>query len=214
MTKEARMTKGRHSVIRHSDFVILPSFRHSVIRHSHLFSSIPQRAMSAMLTTIPLELRTLTRRDIPDLLAIERASYSDPWGEATFDGVLRSSRSFAIAASLHGELRGYLIGEQEGGRAQILNLCVEAGARRRGVGSRLIAAVARHLRRRQRLVAIVAEMNVAAQLFYRSRQFHAVTILRHLRPEVTHPDAYLFEYRPGEFAAPFMPANRVFHFGF
>ena len=160
-----------------------------------------------MITSLQFCVRALSRRDVPEALAIERACYSSPWGEADFDVVLRSPRSFALVAELDGELCGYLIGEQEAGRVQVLNLCVAARARRRGVASCLVHAVARQLRARQRLVTIVSERNLAAQLFFHSQGFHAVTILRRFWQSAD--DAYLFEYRHGEPTAPFMPANRV-----
>jgi ribosomal-protein-alanine N-acetyltransferase len=155
------------------------------------------------------QLRALARRDVPEVLAIERACFSDPWGESAFDLALRSPRSFAVAAEYCGELCGYLIGEQEGGRVQVLNLCVDPRARRRGVATRLLNCVADQLRRRQRLVTIVSERNLPAQLFYRARGFRAVTILHRFWPSYGDDDAYLFEYRPGEIEGPFMPANRV-----
>lgn len=160
-----------------------------------------------MTTSLPFCVRALTRRDVPDVLTIERACYSLPWSEAHFDFVLRSPRTFALAADLEGELCGYLIGEQEAGRVEVRNLCVDARARRRGIASCLVRAVARQLRRRQRLVTIVSECNLAAQLFCRSQGFWAVTILR--KWATSGADGYLFEYRRGEPAAPFMPANRV-----
>jgi ribosomal-protein-alanine N-acetyltransferase len=162
-----------------------------------------------MLTSLFFNLRALTRRDLPDVLAIERASFSDAWSENDFDRVLRSPRSFAVVAEFEGELCGYLIGEQEGGRVQVLNLCVAPPARRRGVASSLVRRIARQLRGRQRLVTIVSERNLPAQLFYRSQEFRAVTILRCCWPAYSDDDAYLFEYRPGERSAPFMPANRI-----
>jgi ribosomal-protein-alanine N-acetyltransferase len=161
-----------------------------------------------VVNSIFFQLRALTRRDVPELLVIERACYSAPWGEADFDHALRSPRSFTLAAECHGELCGFLIGEQEAGRVQVLNLCVHPRARRRGIASCLIRAVARRLRGQQRLVTIVCERNLPAQLLFRSQAFRAVTILRRFFPG-TGDDAYLFEYRPGEPAAPFMPANRV-----
>ena len=159
--------------------------------------------------SIPIRLRALNRRDLSDVLAIERASFSDAWQESDFDHVLRSPRAFAVVAEFDGEVCGYLIGEQEGGRVQVLNLCVAPLVRRRGVASSLVRRIARQLRGRQRLVTIVSERNLPAQLFYRSQEFRAVTVLRRCWPAYSDDDAYLFEYRPGERAAPFMPANRV-----
>ena len=155
-----------------------------------------------------IRLRPLARRDLSDVLAIERASFAAPWCEADFDGLLRSRRGFALVADCEGELCGYLVGECEAGRVQVLNLAVDARARRRGVAGCLVRAVARQLQGRQRLVTIVSERNLAAQLFYRAQSFCAVTILRRFWP-ATGDDAYLFEYRPGQRLAPFLPANRV-----
>ncbi|HET6878678.1 MAG TPA: GNAT family N-acetyltransferase [Pirellulales bacterium] len=160
-----------------------------------------------MLTKLSHQVRPLARRDLADVLAIERACYCDPWSESDFDRILRSPRSFALAAEDRGELCGYLIGEREGGRVQLWNLCVDHRARRRGVATRLLRRVARQLRQGQRLMTIVSERNLPAQLFYRAQEFRAVSILRFFWSPTD--DAYLFEYRPGESAAPFLPANRV-----
>jgi ribosomal-protein-alanine N-acetyltransferase len=168
----------------------------------------PSRTMvQPSLASIPIQLRALTRRDLADVLAIERASFTDAWSEREFDLMLRSPRSFAFVAEMCEEVCGYLIGEQEGRRVQVHNLCVDPRARRRGVASSLIRRIARQLQGRQRLVTIVSERNVPAQLFYRSQGFHVVTILRRLRSSTD--DSYLFEYRPRERSAPFMPANRI-----
>ncbi|MGH7140868.1 MAG: GNAT family N-acetyltransferase [Pirellulales bacterium] len=162
-----------------------------------------------MVQTLFFNLRSLGRRDLRDVLAIERASFSDAWSESDFDRVLQSPRTFAVVAELCEELCGYLIGEQEGGRVEVLNLCVAPLARRRGLASSLVRRIARQLRGRQRLVTIVSERNLPAQLFYRSQEFRAVTVLRRCWPAYGDDDAYLFEYRPGERSAPFMPANRI-----
>ena len=160
-----------------------------------------------MLTSLLIKLRAVRRRDLPVMLAIERASFSSPWREADFEAALAPDRAFSLAAECEGELCGYLIGEQEGRRVQVLNLCVAQHRRRQGVGAQLVGAIAGRLNRRQRLVTIVNERNLAAQLFFRSQGFWAVTILRKFRSRTD--DAYLFEYRPNQTAAPFMPANRI-----
>lgn len=158
--------------------------------------------MSHLRTTAAIQLRPLTRLDLPDVLAIERSSFSDPWDEALFDNIMRSRRTLAIAADLQGELCGYLVGEVEGRCVQVLNLCVDAPARRRGVGGRLVSGVTRCLDRRMRCVAIVAEANLPAQLLYRSQAFRATAILRDVRAGCANPDSYWFEYGPRERAAP------------
>ncbi|HVA51373.1 MAG TPA: GNAT family N-acetyltransferase [Pirellulales bacterium] len=161
-----------------------------------------------MANSLCFHLRLLRRRDVPAMLTIERACFASPWGEADFAAALAPDRAFGLAAECHGDVCGYLIGEREGGRVQVLNLCVGPPARRRGVASLLVQAVAGRLRQQQRLVTIVGERNLPAQLFCRSQGFRAVTILRRYLPG-TGDDAYLFEYRPHAAAAPFMPANRV-----
>ncbi|HJT35622.1 MAG TPA: GNAT family N-acetyltransferase [Pirellulales bacterium] len=154
-------------------------------------------------------IRWLRRRDLPDVLAIERASFAAPWSEADFDATLRRPYCFALAAEQSDALCGYLFGALDGKYVHLLNVAVAPGHRRRGVGSRLVDEVADRLRTSgRRLVVVLGERNLPAQLFYRAQGFRAVGVLRNFW-NGTRDDAYLFEHRPGERAAPFLPANRI-----
>ena len=156
-----------------------------------------------------LHIRWLRRLDLPDVLEIERASFAAPWSEADFDATLRRPYCFGLAAEQWQSLCGYLLGALDGKYVHLLNMAVAPVHRRRGVGSRLLAEVVDRLRPSgRRLMAVLGERNVPAQLFYRAHGFRAVGVLRDFW-NGTRDDAYLFEHRPGERAAPFLPANRI-----
>ncbi|MGH7192034.1 MAG: GNAT family N-acetyltransferase [Candidatus Saccharimonadales bacterium] len=165
----------------------------------------------------PLNIRWLRRRDLPDVLAIERASFAAPWSEADFDATLRRPYCFGLAAercqsqrhSQWQSLCGYLLGAVDGKYVHLLNLAVAPDCRRRGIGSRLLSEVTERLSASgRRLVVVLGERNVPAQLFYRAQGFRAVGVLRDFW-NGTRDDAYLLEHRPGELSAPFLPANRI-----
>ncbi len=157
----------------------------------------------------PLEIRWLRRRDLPGVLAIERASFAAPWSEADFDATLRRPYCFGLAADRWQSLCGYLLGALDGKYVHLLNLAVAPTHRRRGIGSRLVGELIERTHcSGRRLVVVLGERNLTAQVFYRAQGFRAVGILRDFW-NGTRDDAYLLEHRPGERAAPFLPANRI-----
>ncbi|HEX7449628.1 MAG TPA: GNAT family N-acetyltransferase [Pirellulales bacterium] len=161
----------------------------------------------------PLEIRWLRRRDLPDVLAIERASFTCPWSEADFDATLRRPYCFGLAAeqcsSRWQSLCGYLLGALDGKCVHLLNVAVAPDSRRCGIGTRLVGEVIERLHSSgRRLLVVLGERNVPAQLFYRAQGFRAVGVLRDFW-NGTADDAYLLEHRPGDRSAPFLPANRI-----
>lgn len=136
--------------------------------------------------------RWLLRRDLPEVLAIERASFSAPWSECQFDGLLRRMECFGLVAEIPDGVCGYLIGAIDREQVQLLNLAVAPRWRRHGIGSRLLTSLVDRLATPRRLVTVVSERNLAAQLFLRARGLRATRIL-HGHWSGTPDDAYLFE---------------------
>jgi [ribosomal protein S18]-alanine N-acetyltransferase len=83
-------------------------------------------------------IRPMTEPDVPDVVAIERASYQFPWSEGIFRDCLRVGYVCRVVA-LRGETVGYGVMSVGAGEAHILNLCVHAEVRCRGIGRRLLA---------------------------------------------------------------------------
>ena len=92
-------------------------------------ATAPDRLATAPQVTI----RPMVDGDVPPVIQIERASYQFPWSEGIFRDCLRVGYVCRVV-TMHAELVGYGVMSAGAGEAHILNLCIEAGARCRGIG--------------------------------------------------------------------------------
>jgi ribosomal-protein-alanine N-acetyltransferase len=147
-------------------------------------------------------IRWMIRRDMPEVLAIEAASFEFPWLEDDFIRCLRQRNCIGMVAEHDDRVVGFMIYELNKNRIQVLNFATAPEMRRRGVGK--LSA-----QRRTRILLEVRETNLAAQLFFRDSGFRAISVLRDYY-EDTPEDAYLMQYRylPEESEA-FQPVNRI-----
>ncbi len=144
---------------------------------------------------VRVHIRWMIRRDMPEVLAIEHASFEFPWGEEEFLRVLRQRNCIGMVAE-HGErVVGFMIYELHKAKLQVLNFAVHPEIRRQGVGHQMIAKLVGKLssHRRTRIALHIRESNLPAQLFYRSQGFRASEVLREYY-EDTNEDAYLLQY--------------------
>jgi ribosomal-protein-alanine N-acetyltransferase len=166
--------------------------------------------MAVMTTTIAARthIRWMIRQDMPEVVAVEAASFDRPWSEDDFLRCLRGRNCVGMVAETppydghynHGVLAGYMIYESRKGYLEILNLAVRPGRRRLGVG----AAMVRKLKGKlggsypRRLSLVVGERNLPAALFFKAMGFRCERILRGFY-EDTGQDGYRFVYRlPGK----------------
>lgn len=78
--------------------------------------------------------------DLSRIMQIEHASYSTPWPESSFRGLLgRSDASLLVAATEH-EIAGYAVCWKILDQAELGNIAVAPGWRRRGIAQRLLTA--------------------------------------------------------------------------
>lgn len=88
-------------------------------------------------------LRDMQPSDIRAVVAIEQASYTVPWSEATFRGLLRR-RDAEMIVAVHGErVVGYAAFWCVVDQGELGNVAVAADWRGRGLGARLIEDVLR-----------------------------------------------------------------------
>ena len=152
---------------------------------------------------VRVHIRWMIRRDMPEVLAIEHASFEFPWGEEEFLRVLRQRNCIGMVAE-HGErVVGFMIYELHKSRLQVLNFAVHPEYRRQGVGAQMVAKLAGKLssHRRTRITLHIRESNLPAQLFYRAQGFRASEVLRE-HYEDTGEDAYLMQHHFEDPAAP------------
>ncbi len=145
---------------------------------------------------VRVHIRWMIRRDMPEVLEIERHSFEFPWSDEDFVRCLRQRNCIGMVAEHEDRVVGYMIYELQKNRIHVLNFAVAADRRRQGVGSQMVAKLIAKLsaQGRTRILLEVRETNLPAQLFFRENGFRAVSVLRNYY-EDTPEDAYLMQYR-------------------
>lgn len=85
-------------------------------------------------------IRPMRGTDVPDVVAIERASYQFPWGEGIFRDCLRVGYVCRVV-TVDAQVIAYGVMSFGAGEAHVLNLCVSAQYRCRGVARRLLGTL-------------------------------------------------------------------------
>jgi len=95
------------------------------------------------------------------------------WPEASVKEVLEWKGTLGLACEAAGRVEGFLIGRQTGDEAEVLNLAVAPGGRRRGEGAALLSAAVEESRARgvRRVFLEVRESNAAGISFYAKHSF-------------------------------------------
>jgi [ribosomal protein S18]-alanine N-acetyltransferase len=145
---------------------------------------------------VRVHIRGMIRRDMPEVLSIERSGFEFPWSEEDFVRCLRQRNCIGMVAEYEDRVVGFMIYELQKTRIHVLNFAVASEYRRCGVGSQMIAKLIAKLsaQRRNRIILSVRETNLPAQLFFRENGFRAVSVLRSYYAD-TPEDAYMMQYR-------------------
>ena len=158
-----------------------------------------------------VHIRWMIRRDMPEVLDIERASFEFPWFEEEFIRCLRQRNCIGMVAEHAERVVGFMIYELHKTRLHILNFSVAADVRRRGVGRQMIDKLLGKLssQRRTRITLEVRETNLAAQLFFRHSGFRATSVLHEFYDD-SPEDAYLMQYYHQTYEGEMiLPMNRI-----
>jgi [ribosomal protein S18]-alanine N-acetyltransferase len=118
-------------------------------------------------------LRPARDADIDAVLAIEHASFGDPWNRSAFVDLVDDRRVAFLIADAGGEVRGYVVAWFILDEGEIGNLAVAKDARRRGVGALLLDGAIAAVRASDvdTLYLEVRDSNAAARALYASRGF-------------------------------------------
>lgn len=128
--------------------------------------------MNAVLNQAQLNLRPMAETDISDILQIECAAYAFPWNRNIFKGCLREDYCCRVL-ELDGEIAGYAIMSMGVDEAHLLNLCVDPGHHRMGLGDVLLKTMLDYARRQEAVTTFleVRPSNATARRFYERRGF-------------------------------------------
>jgi ribosomal-protein-alanine N-acetyltransferase len=144
---------------------------------------------------VRVHIRWMIRRDMPEVLAIEHASFEFPWCEEEFLRVLRQRNCIGMVAEYGERVVGFMIYELHKNKLHVLDFATHPEFRRQGVGHQMIGKLVGKLssHRRTRIALYVRETNLASQLFYRVQGFRAVEVAREHYQD-TGEDAFLMQY--------------------
>ncbi len=133
-------------------------------------------------------IRWAIRRDMPEILEIDDASFDDVWGEEDFLKHLRERSVIGMVAEHGDRVVGYMVYRLYKHEYELLRIAVAPDCRRQGVGFAMLCKMADRLSRnhRTRFHLAVSDRNLGAQLFLRGCGLKAVGI---------EGDAYRFEFR-------------------
>src|SRR5579863_9716925 len=90
-----------------------------------------------LLGSAPELIRPMRDSDVPEVVALERASYQFPWSEGIFRDCLRVGYTCRVVTS-DNRVMGYGVMSVGAGEAHILNLCIDAAFRCQGIGRRML----------------------------------------------------------------------------
>jgi ribosomal-protein-alanine N-acetyltransferase len=138
----------------------------------------------------------MIRKDMPTVQAIESLAFPNPWSYDDFIRCLRRRNCIGMVAEHDGVVVGFMIYELHPNRLHVLNFAVLPSLARMGVGTAMMQKLIDklHPKHRNRIMLEVRETNVAAQLFFKSLGFRAISVLRNFYYDSAE-DAYLMQYR-------------------
>ncbi|QDT32505.1 ribosomal-protein-alanine N-acetyltransferase [Thalassoglobus polymorphus] len=162
---------------------------------------------------LDVQIRWLIRRDMPDVLRIEKSTYGHPWTDEDFLTCLRQRNCIGMVAEYDQKIVGFMIYELHKSRLHILNFAVDPDYRRHGIGTQMTLRLVDKLsqQRRNEILIEVRERDLETQLFFKQQHFRAVCVLRSHFDD-TEEDAYTMQFRldaNSGAAAEFAPHNRI-----
>lgn len=127
-----------------------------------------------------LQLESLGRDDLPQIVAIENVSFSTPWGTEDFERALDQPGSLSWVARLDNSILGYVIGYRVDGEYHLTDLAIHPDRRGEGFGGGLIDAVIGLLTGLgiQVVTLEVRASNASARGLYAGRGFETIAIRR------------------------------------
>ena len=118
----------------------------------------------------------MTAQQVPQVAALEKCCFADPWSENSVASELENPLSLWLVAMDGERLAGYVGSQTVLGESDMMNVAVDGAYRRQGVGKMLIEALAEHLKAREShcLTLEVRDSNTPARNLYASLGFSQI----------------------------------------
>lgn len=121
-------------------------------------------------------IRKMRGADLPRVMEIELATFTMPWSEATFRGLLRRTDSDLYVVDVRGAVAGYAVFWSVTDQGELGNVAVAAEYRGRGLGRKLVETVLERAAERgvREMFLEVRRSNEGAQNLYKTFGFFEV----------------------------------------
>lgn len=119
---------------------------------------------------------SMQEQHIPQIAALEKQCFSDPWSEAAVRSELENPLSLWLVAERNGAVLGYVGSQMVPPEADMMNLAVAPEARRQGIADALIGELIRRLSMKDvtSLSLEVRVSNTAARSLYEKLGFRQI----------------------------------------
>lgn len=145
----------------------------------------------------PVDIRWMIRRDMDEVLEIEKQSFDEPWDKNEFLKQLRIGNNIGMVFTYQEVVAGYVVYALHKRSLEILNLAVHPEYRRCSAGTLLIEKLQYKVNghfRRDHITALVRERNLPAQMLFSKNHFVCDGIVKGAYANHDE-DAYSFIYR-------------------
>jgi [ribosomal protein S18]-alanine N-acetyltransferase len=121
-------------------------------------------------------IRKMRTIDLPRIMQIELATFTMPWSESTFRGLLRRTDSDLFVAEMGSTVAGYAVCWSVTDQGELGNVAVDKLYRGRGIGTKLVESVVERAAERgvRELFLEVRKSNAGAQNLYKAFGFFEV----------------------------------------
>ena len=122
--------------------------------------------------------RSMRPADLAEVMAIERRSFTAPWEESTFRGLMRRPTASLLVAEREGEVVAYSVTWFAADEAELGDIAVLPESRGGGLGRRMLEEAVAACRKRgtRSLFLEVREANRVARQLYHSAGFEVVGV--------------------------------------
>lgn len=123
-----------------------------------------------------MDIVAMDQRHVPQMAALERVCFSDPWSENSIASELENRLSYWLVAEENGRVLGYIGSQTVLGETDIMNLAVSREHRRKGIARALLVALMDALKSQgNRCITLeVRQSNLPAQALYEQLGFRQV----------------------------------------